>query len=139
MKELEKYIGTMVAVAQGVKRLCVGYTVDPTWGALIVESNDAEGWTTLEDTDVIGLSCEYYEYCGIPKGDPVRNEFRTCCGSPVGDPATNEFYEHVPTIQESINDLEARGFIITRVDNGFTVRHPNGSQTFHEQLSERIC
>lgn len=139
MKELEKYIGTMVAVCQGVKKLCVGYSEETSWGALIVESDDVNGWKTLDEYDVVGISCEYYEYCGIPKGDPVRNEFRTCCGSPVGDPATNEFYEHVPTIQESINDLEARGFIITRVDNGFTVRHPNGSQTFHEQLSERIC
>ena len=122
MKDLEKYVGTTVAVSYGVNRLCVGYSNSGGRGGyLILESDEQYGWKNLDMDDTVVSACEYYEY--------VATEH-------VSDPVIDK---PVPTIQASINDLEASGYIITRVDNGFTVRHPNGSQTFHEQLSERLC
>lgn len=112
-EELEKYIGKMIYKENGGRAMCVGYSLDKMDYPLIVESNYVDGWMFLDDTDKIVQACEFYEYAPIPTEKPS---------------------EAPRTIQSAIRELEEEGYVITRVDNGFMVRHPEGGQTYHDTL-----
>ena len=125
-EELEKYIGKMIYKENGGSAMCVGYSLDKMDYPLIAESNYVDGWMFLDDTDKIVQACEFYEYAPIPTEKPA--EVPRTIQSAIRE------LEASRTIQPVIRELEEEGYVITRVDNGFMVRHPEGGQTYHDTL-----
>lgn len=117
--------------------LVVGYNLQRDAGPLlIVENLQGWGWTGLGGSDVCLIECDVYSYaipgqCTIvetPEGEFDYDTNGNLLTVTVGLPGK--------TIMSEILELEASGYRVNPVDNGFMISMPDGAHYWTDTITK---
>lgn len=123
--------------ASGVPALVVGYNLQGYASPrLIVENMHGWGWTGLGGSDVCYIECDTYSYaipgqCTIvetPEGEPDYDTNGNLLTVTVELPGK--------TIMSEIIELEAGGYRVNPVDNGFMISTPSGAHYWTDAITK---
>ena len=121
----------------GVPALVVGYNLHGfTSPKLIVENLHGWGWTGLGGSDVCLIECDAYSYaipsqCAIV--EPPEGESNYDMN---GNPLTVTVELPGKTIMSEIIELEASGYRVNPVDNGFMISTPSGAHYWTDTITK---
>lgn len=123
--------------ASEVPALVVGYNIQgyaSPW--LIVENSHGWGWTGLGGSDVCYIKCDMYSYavpsqCTIVEAPEGESDYDT-----NGNPLTVTVELPGKTIMSEILELEASGYRVNPVDNGFMISTPDGAHYWTDTITK---
>lgn len=117
--------------------LVVGYNLHGfTSPRLIVENLHGWGWTGLGGSDVCYIECDAYSYaipslCTIVEAPEGESNY-----DKDGNPLTVTVELPGKTIMSEILELEASGYRVNPVDNGFMISTPSGAHYWTDTITK---
>lgn len=122
--------------ASKIPALVVGYNLHGFTGPkLIVENLQGWGWTGLGGNDVCYIKCDMYTYampgqCTIVEAPEGEFDYDT-----DGSPLSTTAWLPGKTIMSEIIELEAGGYRVSPVDDGFMISTPSGAHYWTDTLT----
>ena len=123
--------------AEKAPALVVGYNLHGfTSPRLIVENLHGWGWTGLGGSDVCYIECDAYSYaipslCTIVEAPEGESNY-----DKDGNPLTVTVELPGKTIMSEIVELEASGYRVNPVDNGFMISTPSGAHYWTDTITK---
>lgn len=142
--KVEEFVGKWVTgwvmsdkEASKIPALVVGYNLQgyaSPW--LIVENSHGWGWTGLGGSDVCYIKCDMYSYAAPSQCTIVEPPAGESNYDMDGNPLTVTVELPGKTIMSEIIELEASGYRVNPVDNGFMISTPDGAHYWTDTITK---
>lgn len=120
-----------------VPALVVGYNLyEYASPRLIVENLQGWGWTRLSGSDVCLIVCNAYTYAVPSQCTIVETPEGELGYDTQGSPLTVTVELPGKTIMSEIVELEASGYRVNPVDNGFVISTPSGAHYWTDTITK---